>query len=106
MRILSNLSFGAFCLILGLAPVCANERYFAYSYEPETMPRGGLEYEQWLTLRAGRNAAVGQKNFNRWEFREELEYGVTDNYTVSLYLHENLENFRDPLLDRDTTHFR
>ena len=60
-------------------PVSGNERYFTYTYEPETMPQGAFEAEQWVTLRAGRNKAVGQEDFNRWEFRQELEYGVTDN---------------------------
>src|SRR5882672_248222 len=82
-----------------LFPLCsgfATERYFTYTYEPETMPKGSLEYEQWVTLRAGRSAAVGQDNFNRWELRHELEYGVTDNYTLSLYLNESVETFRSP----------
>jgi hypothetical protein len=82
---------------LGLAPALATERYFTYTYEPETIPQRGLEYEQWVTLRAGRNEAVGQEHFSRWEFRHELEYGVTDNYTLSLYVNESLEYFRDPL---------
>src|SRR5438270_5207639 len=71
----------------------ATERSFTYTYEPETMPKGGFEYEQWVTLRAGRNAAVGQQDYNRWEFRHELEYGLTDNYTLSLYFNHSLENF-------------
>ncbi len=73
----------------------ANERLFTYTYEPETMPKGGWEFEQWLTLRAGRNNAVGQKDYNKWEIRESVEYGVTDNYTVELYLNTKSENFRD-----------
>jgi len=31
-----------------------------------------------VTLRAGRSEAVGQENYNRWDLRQELEYGVTD----------------------------
>ncbi len=75
----------------------ANDRYFTYSYEPETMPKGGFEFEQWVTLSAGRNSAVGQDDYQRWDLREELEYGVTDNYTVSLYLNTRGEKFRDPM---------
>src|SRR5205823_6592333 len=74
----------------------ATERYFTYTYEPETMPKGTWETEQWVTLRAIRNSAVGQEDFNLWEFRQELEYGVTDNYSLSLYLNESLTNFREP----------
>jgi len=72
----------------------ATERYFTYTYEPETLPKGVWETEQWVTLRAIRNATVGQEDYNRWEFRHELEYGVTDNYSLSLYLNESLTNFR------------
>jgi hypothetical protein len=74
----------------------ATERFFTYSYEPETMPQGAFEVEQWLTLRAMRSTHVGQDQYNRWEFRTEFEYGVTDNYTVSLYVNESLTNFRMP----------
>lgn len=81
------------------------ERYFTYSYEPETMPQGATEYEQWVTLRAGRNRAVGQENFNLWEIREEFEYGVSDNYTLSLYLNESSESYRDPATAEDHSRF-
>ena len=84
----------------------ATERLFTYTYEPETMPKGGLEYEQWVTLRAGRGAAVDQEDFNRWEFRHELEYGLTDNYTLSLYVNESLENFRDSAAGSHYSHFQ
>jgi hypothetical protein len=83
----------------------ATERYFTYTYEPETMPKGTWETEQWLTLRAFRNATVGQKDFNLWEFRQELEYGVTDNYSLSLYLNESLTNFRQTGNGHQVSHF-
>jgi hypothetical protein len=91
--------------VLSLLSASATERYFTYTYEPETMPKGLLEYEQWITLRAGRNKAVGQDNFNRWELRHELEYGVTDNYTLSLYLNESSESFRDPVTHANHSDF-
>jgi hypothetical protein len=106
MRIRPKLVLGALCSTLAFQPASGSERYFTYTYEPETMPQSALEFEQWLTLRAGRNQAVGQENFNRWELREELEYGVTDNYTVSLYLQGSLENFHDPLAARDRSRLR
>jgi hypothetical protein len=75
----------------------AHERYFTYTYEPETMPQGGWEYEQWVTARLGRNANVGQEGYQKWELRHSIEYGVTDNYTVELYVNYDVESFRDPL---------
>ena len=89
--ILAGVVAGALCL----SGACANERIFTYSYEPETMPAGAMEFEQWITLRTQRTKAVGQQNFNRWELREELEYGVTDNYQVSLYFNHDYTHFTD-----------
>ena len=89
-------------LVLGAQ---ANDRLFTYSYEPETMAAGTFEFEQWVTLRALRNQAVGQSKFVRWDIRSELEYGVTDRYTVSLYLNGKSEGFRDSTTGSDTSKF-
>lgn len=86
--------FVIFTLTTGIA--VANERIFTYTYEPETLPAGAVEFEQWVTLQAGRTKTVGQDKYVRWQVREELEYGVTDNYTVSLYLDGSTERFRNP----------
>ena len=83
----------------------ANDRLFTYTYEPETMPAGAMEFEQWVTLRSLRNQAVGQSNFARWDIRSELEYGVTDRYTVSLYLNSKSQSFRDPATGLDNSKF-
>ena len=81
------------------------ERYFTYTYEPEVLPQGAAEFEQHVTLRAGRDAQVGQENYSRWEFREELEYGVTDRYSVSLYLNTETQSFRDPTTENTKSEF-
>lgn len=80
-----------------LSPAHATDRLFTYAYEPETMPAGGMEFEQWITSRSGRTDAVGQDKYHRWDLREELEYGVTDNYTVALYLNTKSESYVDAL---------
>src|SRR5438445_9198411 len=82
---------------LSLSAVLADERRFTYTYEPEVLPVGAMEFEQWVTLRTQRTSGgeVHQDNFNLWELREELEYGVTDNYSISLYLNTSAESFRD-----------
>jgi hypothetical protein len=86
-------------LLAGFAVInaTADERRFTYSYEPEVLPKGGMEFEQWISLRSQRTSAgeVGKENFNRFDFREELEYGVTDRYTVGLYLNAKHESYRD-----------
>ena len=100
-KLLTRLLAAGLCL----AGARADERRFTYTYEPETLPQGTLEFEQWVTLRTQRTKKVGQENFNRWEFREELEYGVTDRYSLALYLNTEAESFRDPTTDTDTSDF-
>src|SRR6266478_2590660 len=105
---LTTLLASALCLTAARA----DDRRFTYTYEPETMPEGAMEFEQWITLRTQRTTggAVRQRNYNLWELREELEYGVTDNYSVSLYLNLAAESFRDysqdPPVDRSSFDFK
>jgi hypothetical protein len=91
--IILSVMAGALCL----SAAQADERRFTYVYEPETLPEGGMEFEQWVTLRTQRTSGgeVKQGDYNLWELREELEYGITDNYSVSLYLNAAAESFRD-----------
>src|SRR5437016_14110717 len=60
----------------------ADERLFTYVQEAEVLPRGGLEFEQWLTHRRSKAGGV----FARWDFREELEYGLGDGMSAAGYL--------------------
>jgi len=64
----------------------ADERLFTYTYEAEVLPKGGVEFEPWLTHRRGKEDGV----FSAWDFREELEFGLTEKLTSALYL-----NFRN-----------
>lgn len=82
--------------VLLAGSVLADNRLFTYTYEPETEPKGDWELEQSVTSRLGRNDAVGQKNYQHWQFRTELEHGFTDRYTASLYLNDDYERFTDP----------
>jgi hypothetical protein len=90
------------CLLAGVLTVSAlvgsraDERRFTYTYEPETPIAGALEFENWVTLGAGRNSTVGQNNYNQWDLRQELEHGVTDRYAVGLYLNERATSFQTP----------
>src|SRR5215831_8482959 len=83
---------------LCLAELRADERRFTYTYEPEVLPKGGVEFEQWLTWRTQRTSGgeVQQGNYNLWEIREELEFGITDNYSLSMYLNAaSVESYSD-----------
>ena len=96
---------GITCCMLTAAAL-ADERMFTYSYEPGTPAKGELEFEQWTTVRAGRNDAVGQSDYYRLEFREEIEYAVTDNYLLSLYFNHQYEHYKDPATGERTSHYR
>jgi len=104
LKLTRNIAYAA-TLALFAAGASANDRLFTYSYEPETMPQGAFEVEQWVTWRALRNSRVGQDNYHRFQFRTELEYGVTDRYTVGLYVNEQYERFRDPGTRRSMDEF-
>ena len=97
MKIRNQIRLAAVMAGLFVAEANADERRFTYTYEPEQLPQGAMEFEQWFTLRTQRTKEgdVKQDNYNRWEIREELEYGVTDNSSISLYLNTSHESYRD-----------
>jgi hypothetical protein len=78
-------------MLLGLAATAvADERKFTYSYESKVLPQGTWEFEQWATLRT----RVEQGHVQVWQFREEIEYGLTDRLTTALYLNWEYEAIR------------
>jgi len=88
------LATGALAMLcLSAPPASSDERHFTYSYEPKVLPEGALEFEQWTTLRAGKEDGV----YSRWDLRSEFEYGLTDRLTSALYL-----NFKSLHIDRDS----
>ncbi len=93
-------------LALSQGVALATQRLFTYTYEPEVLPKGALEFEQWVTWRGGRSADTGQQDYSRWQFREEFEYGVTDNYTASFYLNTRHQSFTDPAAGTSTSEFK
>jgi hypothetical protein len=105
MKMHGQLSLGLVMAGFSLLQLQADERRFTYVYEPETLPAGALEFENWITLRSQRSKTAGAENFNRWDLRHELEYGVTDRYTVALYLNEKAESYRAPETGVDESEF-
>ncbi len=66
-----------------LAPAAqANEQPFAYSYLSETLPAKAMEVEQTTTLRTKKSEGT----YRLWQSRTSIEYGLTDRWTMSLYL--------------------
>ena len=78
--------------LLGASAAEGSERRFVYNYEATTAPKGLLEVEQWFTFKD-----YGDRN--RYEFRTEVEFGVTEKLQLGFYLsdwrHTDLETGRD-----------
>jgi hypothetical protein len=68
-------------LALAAAPVLANERHFAYTYETAVLPPGGRELETSNTLRLGRD-----QYYAALDHRLEFEVGVGERVMSSFYL--------------------
>ena len=82
----------------------ADQKQFARSYTAYTLPANALEFEFW------QRGNIGKENgyFYQWKPRFEIEYGVTDRLTASMYF--NLEetkssenNFESEPLSFSTT---
>lgn len=73
-------TFAAAILALGLSTVAhATDRRFTYSYETTPAAPGSFEYEQWFTWKHG-------DDFDQYQFRHELEFGITDRLQLGIYL--------------------
>lgn len=55
-------------------------RRFTYVYEAKVAQKGEIEVENWVTWKSG----PGDRN--GFDFRHELEYGVTDRFQLALYV--------------------
>ena len=62
----------------------ASEPLFGYTYTAETLPANALEAELWTSY----SAKKSQGTYKLFQNRAELEYGLTDRWTVSLYLNQ------------------
>ena len=79
---------------IGLALTCiasaalAHEQLFGYVYVTDTLPKGGFEFEQWITA----NFKQSQGDYLNLPMRSEFEYGFTDNFQGSVYLNYSYLN--------------
>jgi hypothetical protein len=58
---------------------------FAWTYTTDVASKGEVEFEQWVTARWEKEHG----SYNVIDFREEFEYGVTDNFQIALYLNHH-----------------
>lgn len=69
-------------LVAGSEIAFAHVRRYVWTTEYQTIPQGGFELENWVTFKVPR---WDQSNENTIQYQEELEYGVTDRWTVAHY---------------------
>ncbi len=65
-----------------MGPAKAGEPIFGYTYTTETHPQGTWEFEQWATWRTGKSRG----DYSLLEFREEIEYGITNEFQIAGYI--------------------
>src|SRR5258707_15437079 len=70
-------------LALSTSIAAADPRPFTFTYGAYPIGKGALEYEQWITFNADKSSDHG---FRQFQFRHELEYGISDNFDLGLYL--------------------
>lgn len=99
-RFAAVLAIGVSCAFSFLFPASSalgSERRFTYVYEATTQPKGAFEFENWVTWKKSGADSV-------FDFRHELEYGVTDRFQLALYLadwrvEDGRASYRDSALE-------
>lgn len=74
----------AACLLTAIpaTPASAGARRMAFLNDVHTQPVGKVEYEQWVTWKTDKD---DDASYNRFEFRHEFEFGLTDSLQFSIY---------------------
>ena len=82
---------------VSLSTVRADENFFGYSYGAETLPKGKWEVYSWTTARLDK----GPGDYAAFDFKQELEYGITDRFQISLYVNERYHGYSDGAIEED-----
>lgn len=81
-----NLGWGILFFVLALAwgvqDVFAHARSYVWTQEYKTLPKGVFELENFVTMKVPDGKTT---NKNTIEYKEELEYGVTDRLNIAHY---------------------
>lgn len=77
------LAAGIVCSMTTAFEAAAGDRRFAYTYEATTHAKGEVEYEQWVTWKTHKDS---DSEFDRFDFRHELEFGITDRLQLGVYV--------------------
>src|SRR4029077_17080100 len=80
----------------------AHEAIFAWTYTTDLTPKGHGEFEQWITPRWEKEHG----SYSVIDFREECEYGVTDDFQIALYLNHHYVYANDDVPAENPAHPR
>lgn len=83
--------------LLNVTHAQADENLWGYVYGADTLPKGGTEIYNWLTLRTGK----GKGTYRGWDEMLELEHGFTDRFQGSFYLKGKSHRIAGGALDED-----
>jgi opacity protein-like surface antigen len=76
----------------------AGEGSFGWIYTLDLQPKGTWEFEQKAFLQRGQS----QGTYDNWQFKSELEYGVSENYQIGLYANTSYVNAYRNGIDGET----
>ena len=71
----------------------AHVRNYVWTEQYQTLPEGGFEVESWATFKVPDG---NRTNKNTIQYQEELEYGVTDHWTIAHYERWKTKNVVGP----------
>jgi hypothetical protein len=64
------------------ATVSADPRPWTFTYDTYAAGKGNWEFEQWVTWETHKK---DEKGYDRFVIREEIEYGIADNFDLAIY---------------------
>ena len=73
--------FAALCCVFQSTQAYAHSRTYAFNEEYRTLAKGSFEVESATKFKL---PDTKQTDANQWEFQQELEYGVTDHWSIEI----------------------
>lgn len=91
-----GLTFAA-AVLFAVSSAHAHEAIFSWTYTTDLTPKGHGEFEQWVTTRWEKEHG----SYSVVDFREEFEYGVTNNFQLAIYLNHHYVHANDDVPAED-----
>jgi len=85
-------------LLAAASPALADEPLFGFVYTTDLLPKDTVELSHWTTWRSGKTHG----SFNVAENREEIEFGITDAFQLSVYANYEYAEAHHDGIDRAT----